>query len=337
MVAAGPGEGHPQFQSSRDPSPLAPTGAAPPYDAVIFDMDGVVTDTASVHAAAWAELFDQALDDPRADLVSPAPFNPGEDYRRYVDGRSREDGVATFLGSRGVDIPLGREGDPPDAWTVHGLAARKNDLYLQRLTEHGVRVFAGTADLIRRLRAGGVPVGLVTASRNADKLLAAAEIADLFDVVIDGTVAVDLHLPGKPDPATFLEAARRLGVDPARVAVVEDSVSGIAAARAGAFGLVVGVNRADQRAALEAAGADVVLDDVALLDLGLLRTDPWVLAYAGFDPAHEGTVRRSPPSATATWAPAALLPNGAPTECTIPGPTSRGFTTASRPWWKATR
>ncbi|HEY9558715.1 MAG TPA: beta-phosphoglucomutase family hydrolase [Acidimicrobiales bacterium] len=267
---------------------MAPTGAAPPYDAVIFDMDGVVTDTASVHATAWAELFDEALHDPRAGLAAPTPFDPGDDYRRYVDGRSREDGVATFLGARGVDIPLGQEGDPPDAWTVHGLAARKNDLYLQQLTEHGVRVFAGTTDLIRRIRIGGVPVGLVTASRNADKLLAAAEIADLFDVVVDGTLAVDLALPGKPDPAMFLEAARRLAVDPARVAVVEDAVSGVAAARAGEFGLVVGVNRADQRAALEAAGADVVVDDVALLDLGLLRTDPWVLAYAGFDPAHEG-------------------------------------------------
>lgn len=288
MVAANPHEEHRQPQSPSDPPPLAPTGAAPPYDAVIFDMDGVVTDTASVHAAAWAELFDDALHDPRAGLAAPVPFDPGDDYRRYVDGRSREDGVATFLGSRSVDVPLGEEGDSPDAWTVHGLAARKNDLYLKRLTEHGVRVFAGTTDLIRRLRAGGIPVGLVTASRNADKLLAAAEIKDLFDVVVDGTLAVDLALPGKPDPAMFLEAARRLAVDPARVAVVEDAVSGVAAASAGGFRLVVGVNRADQRAALEAAGADVVLDDVALLDLGLLRTDPWVVAYAGFDPAHEG-------------------------------------------------
>lgn len=288
MVASGPHEGHQQHQWFHDVPPLAPTGAAPPYDAVIFDMDGVVTDTASVHAAAWAELFDAVLHDPRAGLDSPASFDPGDDYRRYVDGRSREDGVATFLESRDVDIPLGQEGDSPDAWTVYGLAGRKNDLYLQRLAEHGVRVFAGTADLIRRLRTGGVPVALVTASRNADKLLAAAEIAGLFDVVVDGSLAVDLDLPGKPDPAMFLEAARRLSVDPARVAVVEDAVSGVAAARAGEFGLVVGVNRVDQRATLEAAGADVVLDDVALLDLGLLRTDPWVIAYTGFDPAHEG-------------------------------------------------
>lgn len=288
MVAANSHEEHRQHQPPSGPPPVAPTGAAPPYDAVIFDMDGVVTDTASVHAAAWAELFDDALHDPRAGLAAPVPFDPGDDYRRYVDGRSREDGVATFLGARGVDVPLGQEGDPPGSWSVHGLAALKNDLYLQRLTEHGVRVFGGTADLIRRLRSSGVPIGLVTASRNADKLLAAAEISDLFDVVVDGTLALDLFLPGKPDPAMFLEAARRLAVDPARVAVVEDAVSGVAAASAGGFGLVVGVNRADQRSELEAAGADHVVDDVALLDLGVLRTNPWVLAYAGFDPAHEG-------------------------------------------------
>jgi hypothetical protein len=151
-----------------------------------------------------------------------------------------------------------------------------------------VRVFAGTVDLIRRLRTGGIPVGLVTASRNAHDLLATAELSDLFDVVVDGTVAADLALAGKPDPAMFLEAARRLNVDPARAAVVEDAVSGVTAAKVGAFGLVVGVDRAGQRAALEAAGADLVVDDVARLDLGVLRTDPWVLAYAGFDPAHEG-------------------------------------------------
>jgi len=287
VVGANPVEGHPRYQPSSDPPPSTPTGAAPPYDAVIFDLDGVVTDTASVHAAAWAELFDEALHDPRAGLTAPVPFDLRDDYRRYVDGRSREDGVVAFLGSRGVDIPLGQEGDPSGVWTVHGLALRKNGLYLQRLTEYGVRVFAGTVDLIRRLRTEGVPVGLVTASRNADKLLAAAETVDLFDVVVDGTLAVDLALPGKPDPAMFLEAARRLAVDPARVAVVEDAVAGVAAAHAGQFGLVVGVDRADQRAALEAAGADVVVNDVALLDLGLLRTDPWVLAYAGFDAAHE--------------------------------------------------
>jgi len=281
-------DGSAHHEPARDVGTVGPTGAAPPYDAVIFDMDGVVTDTAAVHAAAWADLFDEVLRDPRAGLASPAPFDPDADYRRYVDGRAREDGVAAFLAARGIDVPIGEPGDPPDAWTVHGLAARKNNLYLRRLNEHGVRVFAGTVDLVRRLRAGDIPVGLVTASRNAHDLLATAELSELFDVVVDGTVAADLALAGKPDPAMFLEAARRLAVDPARAAVVEDAVSGVTAADAGGFGLVVGVDRAGQRAALEAAGAHVVVDDVARLDLGVLRTDPWVLAYAGFDPAHEG-------------------------------------------------
>jgi len=268
---------------------VAPTGAAPPHDAVIFDMDGVVTDTAGLHAAAWAELFDAVLSDARAGLRAPVePFDRDADYRRYVDGRSREDGVAAFLASRGIQVPVGEPTDPPGAWTVHGLAARKNDLYQQRLASDGVRVFAGTVDLVRRLRAGGTPVGLVTASRNAAALLDTAELADMFDVVVDGTAAVDLGLASKPDPAMFLEAARRLGVDPPQAAVVEDAVSGVTAARAGGFGLVVGVDRAGQRPALERAGADVVVDDVAQLDLGLVRTDPWTLAYSGFDPAHEG-------------------------------------------------
>ena len=267
---------------------VAPTGAVPPYDAVIFDMDGVVTDTAAVHAAAWADLFDAALQDPRAGRARPSkPFDPEADYRRYVDGRSRENGVAAFLLARGVDVPTGEPGDPPGAWTVHGLAARKNDLYLRRLADHGVRVFAGTVDLVHRLRAGGVPVGLVTASRNAAALLATAALADLFDVIIDGMVAAERNLPGKPDPATFLEAARRLGVRPARAAVVEDAISGVAAATAGGFGLVVGIDRTGRRTALQAAGAHVVVEDVALLDLGALRADPWVLTYEGFDPAHE--------------------------------------------------
>jgi beta-phosphoglucomutase family hydrolase len=269
------------------PGTLAPTGAAPPYDAVIFDLDGVVTDIAAVHAAAWADLFGEVLRDPRAGLASPAPFDPDADYRRYLDGRSREDGVAAFLAARNVGVPVGTPDDPPGAWTVHGIAARKNDLYLHRLAEQGVRAFEGTVKLVRRLAAGGIPVGVVTASRNAGDVLAAAGLGDLFDVVVDGTAA-DLGLPGKPHPAMFAEAARRLGVDPPRAAVVEDASAGVSAARAGGFGLVVGIDRTGQRTALEAAGADVVVDDVALLDLGLLRTDPWVLAYAGFDPAHEG-------------------------------------------------
>lgn len=260
----------------------------PPYDAVIFDMDGVVTDTATLHAAAWKQLFDQVLADPRARRGAPvAPFDPVDDYRRYVDGRRREDGVAAFLAARGIRVPAGAPGDPPDAWTMHGLGAHKNDLFLDLVATHGVRVFPGTVDLLHRLHEGRTPLGLVTASRNARLLLDRAGLGDAFAVVVDGNVADELDLPGKPDPATFCEAARRLGVAPARAAVVEDAVAGVQAARRGGFALVVAVDRAGQREALEAAGADFVLDDVAELDLGVFRSDPWLLVYEGFDPAHQ--------------------------------------------------
>ena len=267
----------------------APAGAVPPQKAVIFDMDGVVTDTAAVHAAAWRRLFETVLADPRvAAAASRAPFDVEADYRRYVDGRSREDGVTAFLAARGIDLPLGKEQDPEGSWTVHALAARKNAIYLELLAAHGVRAFPGTVGLLNRLRAGSVPVALVTASRNANATLALADLDGLFDVVVDGQDAAVLGLPGKPDPAMFLQAARELGVDPARVAVVEDAVSGVQAARRGGFGLVVGVARAGQRAELEAAGAHIVVQDVAQLDLGALRADPWTVVYEGFDPAHEG-------------------------------------------------
>jgi len=267
----------------------AATGAVPPYEAVIFDMDGVVTDTAAVHAAAWKQMFDDVLSDARVGTSTPqAPFDGDTDYRLYVDGRAREDGVAAFLSARGLEVPMGMPDDPARAWTVHGLARRKNDIYLDLLAEHGVRVFDGTVALLRRLRSWGVATGLVTASRNAGPLLAAADLQGLFDVVVDGGLARDLGLAGKPDPAMFLEAARRLGVRPGRAVVVEDAVAGVQAAHRGGFALVVGIDRAGHRDALEAAGADLVLEDVAQLDLGLLRADPWLLVYEGFDSAHEG-------------------------------------------------
>lgn len=263
-------------------------GSWPPYDAVIFDMDGVVLQTAHLHAAAWKQLFDDVLADPRAGGPERnRPFDTGEDYRRYVDGRRREDGITTFLHARDIDIPVGRPDDAPGAWSVHGLAARKNELFHALIGERGVEVFTGAAALIRRLRNGGTPIGLVTASRNAEALLEAAGLADAFDVVVDGSVSARLGLPGKPDPATFLEAAQRLGVTPSRAAVIEDAVSGVAAASRGGFGLVVGIDRAGRREDLERAGADFVLNHVAELDLGASRSDPWLLAYEGFEPTHE--------------------------------------------------
>lgn len=227
---------------------------APPYDAVLFDMDGVVLDSATLHAAAWKRLFDTVMTDLRLGTGAPPdPFDPETDYRRYVDGRAREDGVAAFLAARGVAIPAGDPADPPGAWTVHGLAARKNELFSDLVAERGVRAFPGSVALLRRLRAGGVPVALVTASRNADALLASAGLRDLFDVVVDGEVAGSLGLRGKPEPDMFLEAARRLGVPPGRTAVVEDAVAGVEAARRGRIGFVVGIDRGGNRALLEGA------------------------------------------------------------------------------------
>lgn len=232
---------------------------------------------------------DAVLTDARSGLAVPQePFDADAEYRQYVDGRSREDGVAAFLAARDIGVPLGGEGDPADAWSIRGLAARKNDIYLVLLAQHGVRVFEGTVALLRRLRAAGVPTGLVTASRNADAMLASADLQALFTAIVDGKVAADLGLAGKPDPAMFVEAARRLGVAPDRAAVVEDAASGVEAARRAGFALVVGIDRAGQRDQLEAAGADLVLEDVGRLDLGALRAGPWLVAYEGFDPAHEG-------------------------------------------------
>lgn len=280
---------HPTTHPTPSTAAPAPSGAVPPQEAVVFDMDGVVTDTATLHAAAWRKLFEMVLADPRSGGPGAhAPFDAVRDYCNYVDGRSREDGVATFLTARGIDLPLGRVDDQAGAWTVHGLAARKNEFYLNLLAEGGARAFPGTVHLLDRLRAGGVPVALVTASRNADAVLAAAGLQGIFKVVVDGDRAAELGLAGKPDPAMFLRAARDLGVAPDRTAVVEDAVAGVQAARRGGFGLVVGVARAGQRAELEAAGAHLVVEDVAQLDLGALRADPWTLVYEGFDPAHEG-------------------------------------------------
>ena len=264
-------------------------GIRPPFAAVIFDLDGVVTNTAVLHAEAWKRLFDGVLRDPR---ISPPgaqrPFDPVKDYRRHLDGRSRVDGVRAFLASRHVTLPEGTGTDDPSDLSVSGLAARKDKVFHELLSEQGVRVFPGTEALLRRLRDGGVPTGLVTASRNAGALLAAAGIGGWFDVVVDGTTAQQLHLTGKPDPMMFCEAATRLGVEPVNATVVEDAVAGIQAARRGGFGLVVGIARHDNRAELEQAGADLVVEDVSQLDLGVLRGDAWMLSFQGFDPAHEG-------------------------------------------------
>jgi len=265
-----------------------PAPALSPFKAVIFDLDGVVTDTAEVHSRAWKELFDAVIADPRtAGAGARGPFTDA-DYRRFVDGRPREEGIRVFLHSRGISVPDGGPEDPPDAWSIAGFAARKNQIFNQLLEQGGVRVFPGTVDLLGRLRAGGAQAVLVSSSRNARAVLATAGLAGSFDLIIDGHTASDLGLAGKPAPAVFLEAARRLGVPARHVAVIEDAVAGVEAARNGGFGLVVGIDRSGRRLALEAAGADIVLTDVSEFDIGLVLTHPWLLTYHGMDPAHEG-------------------------------------------------
>jgi alpha,alpha-trehalase len=232
-------------------------------EAVIFDMDGVVTDTARVHAAVWAELLDGYLASRGQDDRS---FS-ASDYRQYVDGRARIDGVVDFLRSRGIELPLGNPGDGGSSDTAWGLANRKNELFLAAVERSGVRAFPATTALLRELRALGRPTGIVTASRNADRILATAGVDDLFDAQVDGTVSEAEGLAGKPDPATYLAAARRLGAAPGGSVVIEDALAGVEAGRRGGFGLVVGVDRVGQGDALLRAGADVVVADLGELPL----------------------------------------------------------------------
>jgi beta-phosphoglucomutase family hydrolase len=236
-------------------------------DAVVFDTDGVLTDTASVHSAAWKRLFDEYLQQ-RADRLGE-PFRPFEerDYLRYVDGKPRYDGVAGFLAARGITLPWGDPSDPPSHQTVCGLGNGKNRYFLAHLREHGVDAFPSSVAFVRELRANGVRTAVVSASRNMRAVLDAAGIRELFEVAVDGEDAARLGLAGKPDPALFLEAAGRLEVPPARAVVVEDALAGVEAGRRGGFGMVVGVDRAGQAAELAARGADVVVDDLGRLGL----------------------------------------------------------------------
>lgn len=234
-------------------------------DAVVFDLDGVVTRTAEVHFAAWKEVFDEFL---HARLGDDAlPFTR-EEYREHVDGKPRLDGVRAFLDARGIALPGGEEGEPSNADTVNGLASRKNARFHELLEEGGVEIHEDATRWLRTLRVNGVATAIVSSSRNASAVLRAAGLDQRFDAKVDGTDLDDRDLPGKPDPAIFEEAARRLGVDPGRAVAVEDAVAGVEAARRGGFGLVVGVDRRGGReVALREAGADVVTDDLGSFDL----------------------------------------------------------------------
>lgn len=232
------------------------------YDAVIFDVDGVVTDTASVHFAAWKRTFDAYLEVRARRGEGTFEQFTEQDYLAYVDGKPRYDGVRSFLASRGIELPEGEADDPPEHETVRGIGNRKNEAFVRWLDDNRVEPYRSTVRVLRELRERGIPTGAISASRNAEAVLDSAGVLDLFDARVDGRVAGELGLPGKPDPAVFLEAARRLDAAPERSVVVEDAQAGCAAGRDGGFGLVIGVDRGDQREELLAHGADVVVDDL---------------------------------------------------------------------------
>jgi beta-phosphoglucomutase family hydrolase len=232
----------------------------------LFDLDGVLTQTAKVHAAAWKEMFDTFLHE-RASRTGEAfvPFDATVDYDEYIDGKPRYDGVRSFLTARGIELPEGTAGDPPTAETVHGLGDRKNQLVLRLIRERGVEPYEGSVHYLQAAREVGLRRAVVSSSSNCRDVLAAAGIEGLLEVQVDGIVAEREHLRGKPAPDTFLAGARALGVTPAEAAVFEDALAGVAAGRAGGFGCVVGVDRVGQAEALRAHGADLVVADLAEL------------------------------------------------------------------------
>lgn len=245
--------------------------------AVIFDTDGVILDSATLHAAAWKEAFDACLRDRRvrarvagrhaaehgaADL--DRPFDEREDYRRYVDGKSRLDGAASFLTSRGVYLPTGGPDDQPGTATISAVAARKDQVFTEQLRRQRIPAWPGTVRLLEALRRTGVARAAISASRHARELLSSAAVIEHFQTVVDGNDAARLQLPSKPHPALFLEAAGRLGVSPRDAAIVEDALAGVEAGRRGGFGLIIAVARGGQSAATELRrrGADVVVSDL---------------------------------------------------------------------------
>ncbi|WP_405578462.1 beta-phosphoglucomutase family hydrolase [Streptomyces sp. NBC_01190] len=232
----------------------------------LFDLDGVLTPTALIHAAAWKEMFDEFLRRrAAADSQEFRPFDAKSDYDAYVDGRPRADGVRTFLASRDIELPEGDEDDPPERETVHGLGNRKNDLVVRKIRDEGVKPYPGSVRYVEAVRAAGLRTAVVSSSANCRDVLVAAGIEHLMDVRVDGLTAKELGLRGKPKPDTFLEAARQLGVGADHAAVFEDALVGMDAGREGRFGYVVGVDRVGQAEELRKHGADTVVTDLAEL------------------------------------------------------------------------
>ena len=233
------------------------------YDAVLFDLDGVITNTAKIHAACWKKMFDEYLQQRATQRGEPfKPFDLVTDYRLHVDGKPRYDGVRDFLASRGVQLPEGDPDDPPEAETVCGLGNRKNRLVTKAIEETGVPAYEGSVRFVRQLHRDGFKVAIVSSSENCAAILKAANLDDLFEVRVDGAMVEAEQLAGKPAPDTFLIGARLLGVEPARTVVVEDAISGVQAGLSGNFGLVIGVSRKGDAAELKRHGAHLVVNDL---------------------------------------------------------------------------
>ncbi|MGX9674215.1 beta-phosphoglucomutase family hydrolase [Mycobacterium sp. HM-7] len=232
--------------------------------ACLFDLDGVLTDTASVHKKAWKAMFDDYLRQRAARNDEQfVPFDSHDDYLQYVDGKRREDGVRSFLRSRGIDLPDGDPDDPPDAETVAGLGNRKNDMFQKVLHDEGVEAFSGSRRYLEAVTAAGLGVAVVSSSANTRQVLDATRLAPFVQQRVDGLTLRDEHIAGKPAPDSYLRAAQLLGVEPGAAAVFEDALAGVEAGRNGRFGYVVGVDRAGQAAQLRDSGADVVVTDLA--------------------------------------------------------------------------
>lgn len=243
--------------------PMSPLGLPAPVRLCLFDLDGVLTDTAAVHTVAWKEMFDRYLQE-RAERQGDefVPFDSGSDYTRYVDGKPRAAGVRSFLESRGIELPEGELDDPASAETVHGLGRRKNDLVLALIERDGVAVFPRSVAYLEAVRAAGLRTAVVSSSANTQAVLEVTGIAHLLDVRMDALVARERGLPGKPAPDTFLAAAADLGGGPEEAVVFEDALAGVESGRAGGFAYVVGVDRAGHADALLAAGADRVVQEL---------------------------------------------------------------------------
>jgi alpha,alpha-trehalase len=237
------------------------------FESAIFDLDGVITQTSSVHASAWKQLFDDFLKaHAQTEGIPFEPFTLDGDYAQYVSGKPRYEGLSSFLASRGISLPMGSPGDTPEQKTVYGLGQRKNDLYLEYLEKNGVSVFESTVRAIQTFRKNGVKVGVISASKNCRPVLAAANLTELFDTRVDGLDAEEQGLKGKPQPDVFLRAAQNLGAHPEHSIVFEDAIAGVAAAVAGGFGTVVGIDREGIAEALQKSGATYVVKDLEEID-----------------------------------------------------------------------